>query len=304
MAGSSALNGYEWRSAAWRQHLNRVMFRGRWIEYLDIGRGPVVVLVHGLASAWPVWFRNISELAAEHRVIAVDLPGFGGSDNFGGRVEIDHYVDALIQLLDRLEVQRVKMIGHSLGGIIAGQFAAQHPSRTEALVLVATSVSPRRHQVLLLRGLVVSIALFNHGRLPLFGVAVRAAMAAAPLRRFLLRPIVHDPAAVSRELATDMMTGAGNSPGATAALKAALRAVRQQDLRAVACPTLIVGGACDRMAPAASLDDLASAIVGARKEVMAEAGHHPMFERPAAFNALVCGFFQEVRPEEERDAVY
>jgi pimeloyl-ACP methyl ester carboxylesterase len=297
------MNRYEWRSAAWGQHLNRVMFRGRWIQYLDIGQGPVVVLVHGLASAWPVWFRNISELAAEHRVVAVDLPGFGGSDNFAGRVEIDNYVDALIQLLDRLEVQRVKMIGHSLGGIIAGQFAAQHPSRTEALVLVATAVSPRRHQVLLLRGLVASIALFNHGRLPLFGVAVRAAMAAAPLRRFLLRPIVHDPAAVSRELAADMMTGAGNSPGATAALKAALRAVRQQDLRAVACPTLIVGGACDRLAPAASLDDLASAIVGARKEVMAEAGHHPMFERPEAFNALVCRFFQDVRPEENRDAV-
>jgi pimeloyl-ACP methyl ester carboxylesterase len=58
------------------------------------------------------------------------------------------------------------------------------------------------------------------------------------------------------------------------------------------------------LAPAASLDDLASAIVGARKEVMAEAGHHPMFERPEAFNALVCRFFQDVRPEENRDAVH
>jgi pimeloyl-ACP methyl ester carboxylesterase len=306
MAGSSALNAFEWRSAAWQQHLNRVVFRGRCIQYLDIGQGPVVVLVHGLASAWPVWFRNISELAAEHRVIAVDLPGFGGSDNFGGRVEIDHYVDALIRLLDRLEVQRVRMVGHSLGGIIAAQFAAQHPSRTEALVLVATGVSPRRWQVLLLRGLAASIVLLNRGRLPLFGVAVRAAMAPAPLRRLLLRPMVRDPAAVSRELAVDMMTGAGNSPGATAALKAALRAIRQQDLRAVVCPTLIVGGACDRMAPAASLDHLAGVIVGARKEVMAEAGHHPMFERSEEFNALVCGFFEDVRQshEQKRDAVY
>jgi pimeloyl-ACP methyl ester carboxylesterase len=300
------LSGYEWRPAAWQQHLNRVTFSGRGIEYLDIGQGPVVVLVHGLASAWPVWFRNISELAAEHRVIAVDLPGFGGSDSFGGRVEIDHYVDALVRLLDRLEVRRVKMIGHSLGGIIAGRFAAQHPSRTEALVLVATSVSPRRQQVLLLRGLAASVVLLNRGRLPLFGVAMRAAMAAAPVRRILLRPIIHDPAAVSRELATDMMTGAGNSPGATAALKATLRAVRRQDLRAVACPTLIVGGACDRMVPAASLDHLASVMVGARKEVLADAGHHPMFERPEAFNALVCGFFQDVRQShgQKRDAVY
>jgi pimeloyl-ACP methyl ester carboxylesterase len=300
------MNGYEWRPATWQQHLNRVMFRGRWIQYLDIGQGPVVVLVHGLASAWPVWFRNISEFAAEHRVIAVDLPGFGGSDNFGGRVEIDHYVDALIQLLDRLEVRRVKMIGHSLGGIIAGRFAAQHPSRTEALVLVATGVSPRRQQILLLRGLAASIVLLNRNRLPLFGVAVRAAMAPAPLRRLLLRPMVRDPAAVSRELAVDMMTAAGKSPGAMAALNAALRAIRQQDLRAVVCPTLIVGGACDRMAPAASLGHLAGVIVGARKEVMADAGHHPMFERPEAFNALVRGFFEDVgqSDEQKRDAVY
>lgn len=300
------MNGFEWRSAAWQQHLNRVVLEGRSIHYLDIGQGPVVVLVHGLASAWPVWFRNISELATGHRVIAVDLPGFGGSDNFGGRVEIDHYVDALIQLLDRLGVQRVKMIGHSMGGIIAGQFAAQHPSRTEAVVLVATGVSPRPQQVFLLRGLAASIVLLNRIRLPLFGVAVRAAMAPAPLRRLLLRPMVRDPAAVSRELAVDMMTGAGNSPGATAALKAALRAIRQQELRAVVCPTLIVGGACDRMAPAASLDHLAGVIVGARKEVIADAGHHPMFEQSEAFNALVCGFFEDVRRShgKQRDAVY
>jgi pimeloyl-ACP methyl ester carboxylesterase len=300
------MNGFDWRSAAWQPHLNRVVLGGKGIQYLDVGQGPVVVLVHGLASAWPVWFRNISELAGAHRVIAVDLPGFGGSDNFGGRVEIDHYVDALIRLLDRLEVRRVRMIGHSLGGIVAGQFAAQHPSRTEALVLVATSVSPRREQVLLLRGVAASIVLLNRSRLPLFEVAVRAAMAAAPVRRLLLRPMIHDPAAVSRELATDMMTGAGNSPGATDALKAALRAVRQRDLRAVACPTLIVGGACDRLTSAASVDHLAGAIVGARKAVLADAGHHPMFERPEAFNALVRDFFQDVRRshEHKRDAVY
>jgi pimeloyl-ACP methyl ester carboxylesterase len=60
------------------------------------------------------------------------------------------------------------------------------------------------------------------------------------------------------------------------------------------------------MAPLASLDHLAGTIVGARKEVMADAGHHPMFEQADAFNALVRGFFHDVRPsdEQERDAVY
>jgi pimeloyl-ACP methyl ester carboxylesterase len=69
-----------WRSAAWRAHLKDVTLRGRSTHYLDIGDGPAVVLVHGVASAWAARFCNIPELAIDHRVIAVDLPGFGRSD--------------------------------------------------------------------------------------------------------------------------------------------------------------------------------------------------------------------------------
>jgi len=110
------------------------------VHYLDVGAGPPVVLVHGLASAWSVWYHTLPALSAHYRVIAVDLPGFGRSDAFGRDVEVTDYVDVLIELLDGLEIERVGLIGHSLGGVIAQHFAARHSARTAALVLVATGL--------------------------------------------------------------------------------------------------------------------------------------------------------------------
>jgi pimeloyl-ACP methyl ester carboxylesterase len=282
-----------WRRAAWQQHLNQVVLAGRRMHYLDIGDGPVVVLVHGLASEWSVWFRNVSALAIDHRVIAVDLPGFGRSDSLGHRPEIRHYVDALVQLLDRLEIRRVRIVGHSMGGIIAQQFAARHPARAAALVLVAPGGPPGRARVFLLSGFAAGSVLLNRGPRPV-GSLLRMAMAAPAARRLLLSPIVHDPAIVSGELAADMVTAPCRSPGTKGALKAALRAVQNQDWRPIDCPTLIVSGAHDRLVPLASMKHVGAAIAGARRVIMSEAGHHPMFERSDAFNALLRSFLHDV----------
>jgi pimeloyl-ACP methyl ester carboxylesterase len=119
-------------------------------------------------------------------------------------------------------------------------------------------------------------------------------MAAQPVRELLLSSVVHDPAVVPRELAMDMVTAACRSPGMAAALKAGLRAVRHQDFRSIACPTLIVGGGRDRLVPVASLDYVAAGIAGARREIMPKVGHHPMFERPDVFNAVLRSFLLDV----------
>lgn len=281
-----------WRSAMWQPHLHHVMRRGRRLNYLDVGEGPAVVLLHGLASRWSVWFRNIPALAVDHRVIAVDLPGFGRSESLGGRPEIRDYVDAVAELLDRLNISRVRIVGHSMGAIIAQQFAARHHDRTAALVLVAAGGPPDRAQVLLLRGISAGSVVLNRQPWPIVRPALRAAMAAGPVRRLLLGLIIHDPDIVPRDLAVDMVSAVCRSSDRPA-LKAALRAVRQQDVPAIGCPTLIVGGDRDRLVPETSLDQVAAAIDGARREVMPMVGHHPMFERPEEFNAMLCGFLRE-----------
>jgi len=288
------MNEPPWRSAAWKQHLNHAVIAGRRMHYLDVGEGPVVVLVHGLAAAWSVWFRNIPALAREHRVIAVDLPGFGRSESLGPGVEVGDYVQALSRLLDELEIGRVRMVGHSLGGIVVQQFAARHPARTAAVVLVATGGPPTRAQAFALRSLAAGIGLSNRVPRPAIAAAARAVMAAPPVRRLLLSALVHDPAVVSRRLATDMVSAACRSVGATSALEAGLRAVEQENDRPITCPSLVVAGDRDRLVPAASLHYVSASLSGARQHVLANAGHHPMFEQATAFNALLQRFLWDV----------
>jgi pimeloyl-ACP methyl ester carboxylesterase len=119
-------------------------------------------------------------------------------------------------------------------------------------------------------------------------------MTMTPLRRVLIGRAVHDPAAVSCELAAHMMSAACCSRGTAAAISAALTALRIHDSGPITCPTLIVGGGRDQLVSEGSLRLSAAAIRGARLEILADVGHNPMFERPMAFNALLRLFFDEV----------
>lgn len=140
----------------------------------------------------------------------------------------------------------------------------------------------------------VGTALLSPVPRPLIRQAVQGAMAVAPLRQVLLGQVVHDPAVVPRELATHMVSAACYSRGTAAAIRAALGALRRQDLRRITCPTLVVSGGRDRLVSEASLEYCAAAIPGARHEILPAVGHIPMFECRAAFNALLCSFLDEV----------
>jgi pimeloyl-ACP methyl ester carboxylesterase len=291
---AEGLSAPPWRSAAWQAHLYDVVLGGRRTHYLDVGEGPAVVLVHGLASGWAAWFCNIPDLAAKHRVIAADLPGFGRTDGFAGPVEIGRYVDALVQLLDHLGLRDVRIVGHSLGGIVAHQFAAGNPERTAALVIVASGRPRHGLPRSFFHGLAVGSTLLNPVPRPLIRRAVLGAMTVTPVRKLMIGRVVHNPAVVPRALATHMMSAACYSRGTAAAIGAALRAVRQPDRRQITCPTLIVGGGRDRLVSEASLKYYAGTIPGARYEMLPAAGHIPMFECPVAFNSLLRSFLDEV----------
>ena len=202
-----AIVGKPWRARAWQRYRHHTVVDGRRMHYLDVGDGPAVVLVHGLASAWSVWYQTLPALSAHYRVIAVDLPGFGHSEAFARDVELADYVDVLIELLDGLEIEQVGLIGHSLGGVIGQHFAARHSARTAALVLVATGLRVARAQRLMLRAFGAGLEIMSLGPRRVFGAAASLAMATPGVGRLLLGPVVHDPDAVSRTLAADMMIG-------------------------------------------------------------------------------------------------
>lgn len=99
------------------------------------GNKPPLVLLHGLTSTSETWTRTAEVFKDDYDVIAFDARGHGLSDRSGGQFTEQDRVDDLLGVLDALGLERVTLIGHSMGGLTAAQFAAQHPERLRALVL-------------------------------------------------------------------------------------------------------------------------------------------------------------------------
>jgi pimeloyl-ACP methyl ester carboxylesterase len=106
------------------------------------GRGPVIVLVHGLGSRADYWLPTARVLARDHRVVLVDLPGHGSSA-MPEPFSLERATLALDLALQRETREPVVLVGHSVGGLIAAAEACDHPSRVRALVLVETALRPQ-----------------------------------------------------------------------------------------------------------------------------------------------------------------
>lgn len=108
------------------------------IAFTKAGQGPVILLVHGLGGTRDTWKRVIGGLARTHTVLAPDLPGHGASDAPAGDYSLGAHAVALRDLLVLLELPTATVIGHSLGGGVAMQFAYQFPDRVQRLVLISS----------------------------------------------------------------------------------------------------------------------------------------------------------------------
>jgi pimeloyl-ACP methyl ester carboxylesterase len=115
-----------------------VSLHGRSVSYVQEGSGPVLLLIHGMAGTCETWRPVIEPLALLHTVIAPDLPGHGSSEPSGGDYSLGTLAAGLRDLLIKLGHERATLVGHSLGGGIAMQFAYQFPEITERLVLVSS----------------------------------------------------------------------------------------------------------------------------------------------------------------------
>lgn len=108
------------------------------MKYIRVGKGPVLVLVHGFLSGHAYWSKQVQYLSKYFDVIAMDLPGYGEVTSQAGLNEIAGFADFVIDLLDRLEVTDFHLIGHSMGGMIAQEIALKVPQRVKKLVLYGT----------------------------------------------------------------------------------------------------------------------------------------------------------------------
>lgn len=108
----------------------------------DVGSGPVVVFIHGIASSSITWTNVIPLLESSHRCIAIDLLGFGGSPMPpGAEYTLPEHVAAIVRTIKALRLREpFVLVGHSMGGLIAPRYAARNPRRVRGLVLVSPPI--------------------------------------------------------------------------------------------------------------------------------------------------------------------
>ncbi len=277
-----------WTEIDWRPHVHDRQIRGRRLRYVDYGSGPVLLFVHGTGGSWQSWLENIPALGRENRVIAVDLPGFGGSEPPPVDAQVEEYSGTLVALLDDVGAEDAVVAGHSLGGLISSHLALHRPDRVRGLILVnGTGVAIGRARLaLIVRSFLVFGAVFRRP-----GV-MRAVTRRPRLRRSFLYGFLRDPAGMGAELASETIP-LMVAPGLETAVRAGARASGQLPPDRIEVPTLLVWGRHDRVLRLSLAEELAAAIPDARLEVIDEAAHAPMFERPAEFNTVVAEFVRE-----------
>jgi pimeloyl-ACP methyl ester carboxylesterase len=282
-----------WMDVDWREHQRWVTIDGRRVNVIELGSGLPVVFIHGLSGSWQNWLEQLPVFARDHRVIAFDLPGFGASEMPRERITISGYGRFVDALLDELGVSSAAVVGNSMGGFIGIEIAIRFPERIERLVLVSAaglSIEYLRNE----RALAVLGALGN--RLAAYSgwVASRSdALARRPVaRRAIFGIVAHRPDRLPSPLVAEQVRGSGK-PAFIPALDALTDYPIRDRLGEIACPTLIVWGAEDKLVPARDADEFARLIPNSRKVVWAQTGHVAMLERPGAFNALVQAFLAE-----------
>lgn len=282
-----------WMDVDWREHQRWVSVAGRRANVIDFGSGPPVVFIHGLSGSWQNWLEQLPVFARDHRVIAFDLPGFGASEMPSEKISISGYAHWVETLLDQLAVGSTAVVGNSMGGFIGAELAIQHPARVERLVLISAAGLTIEHQ---LPSPVLTALRTLDNQLTMYTgwLASRSeALTRRPRSRGLIFGIVaHRPDRLPGPLVAEQVRGSGK-PGFVPALEALTDYPIRDRLGEIACPTLIVWGAEDKLVPARDADEFARLIPNARKVVWAQTGHVAMLERPEAFNRLVAAFLDE-----------
>lgn len=254
------------------------------LNYHREGSGSPLVLVHGIGATWQCWRPVIGGLAARHDVIAVDLPGFGGSVALGvAQPSLEHFASSILALLDHLGIGEFHVVGNSLGGAVAAELC------NSGRVLSYTGISAAGHT----SGPSAKLTK------PLLRASYYGARAFRPVAPLMLRiPLVRvialwqmlgHPWKVSREYALDLIDGCAVGDGfaptlANAIHDAGLPAPRFDG------PAQMLWGTRDWILPFSALARWQAAWPGLVGVPMPKLGHVPMQDNPTLIVRQILGF--------------
>src|SRR5262245_54368033 len=249
------------------------------------GRGPDSLMFWpSLLMDGEMWFDLAARFTDRYRVVLVDPPGHGQSDPLEGMFTFDDCARCIEQILDGLETPRTFFVGNSWGGMIGGTFAARHPERVAAAVLMnATATAAGLRQRLEFRMLTRLLRIFGGARWPLTGIAVRAFLGPTTLRD---RPEI--------EVFVRALLERADPESAYFAIRSVVPARPDQRalFGAIRAPVLVIGGDEDRTFPPRESEIMAAAIPGAELRILPGTGHLAGLERPHEVGAIIDDFFQ------------
>ena len=255
------------------------------------GKGIAVVLIHGFGASSYSWRDVIPELSDGHRIIAIDLFGFGWTERpeNGRPFTRDGQVELVLGVMDSLGIDRAHIVGHSYGGAITMALAADHPGRVRSMVLVDSAAVDFP---MLRRRWFARVGLFNW--IYVRGLALRPdAVESAFHRAYYDESLITDEL-VQAYLDRLRVKGAARAyRGLTRPLPAELapREIHYEDFKV---PTLVLWGAQDEVVAPEVGSFHCGLVPGCRFVTIEGAGHSPMEEKPAEFLKEVTAFLDEI----------
>jgi abhydrolase domain-containing protein 6 len=249
---------------------------------------PVVLLLHGLGH-WTdgAWGRLVPLLAPALRCIAFDLPGFGASDKPDVRYDRLFFRRIVDEAAGALRLGSFALVGHSLGGLIAADWAGAHPDRVSRLAMIAPAGFSRTP-----RHLIFALLANGPGRFVFTGRPSRRFVERALLRA-VADPATLDPAHIEHavDLAQDVaMRKAFGGVYAAAVTSFAGRRAMHAEFARYAGPVFCAWGKRDRYIHATSLRDVVRVYPRAQTLVLDRSGHLPMIEQPHELAAALNSF--------------
>ncbi|MFC9946221.1 alpha/beta fold hydrolase [Streptomyces pratensis] len=286
------------RQAEHSAELSHRVIHGYRRAYRIAGEGPAILLIHGIGDSSATWADVIPELARRNTVIAPDLLGHGASDKPRADYSVAGYANGIRDLLGVLGIERATLVGHSLGGGVAMQFAYQYPERTDRLILVsAGGVGREVNPVLRAVSLPGADLMLSTLRLP----GMRSQVGLFTRMMKLLDTDLGQDAGELLDL-VDALPDTTSRSAFISTLRAVVdwrgQAVTMLDrcYLAQGMPTLLLWGSRDGVVPVHHAYGAHAAMPGSRLEIFEGAGHFPFHADPARFRALVEDFMRTTAP--------
>lgn len=290
----------DWLRLDWRRHRSTIDTGGARVNYVEMGPdspdGAPILFVHGLSGCWQNWLEQLPHFAKRHRVVAIDLPGFGASPMPPWDISIPSYGRLVDHFCEDIDLSGAIVVGNSMGGFVAAEHAINFPERVDRLMLVSAAgisqTQVRRRPLMAFLGV----------------TAAATAAAAGNARRSVSRPGLRDisyglvfryPNRLRPELLYEQHVNGINRPGFLPALDSLLSYDFTDRLPRIQEPTLIVWGRNDLIVPPPDADEFERLIPDSRKAIFDQTGHVPQMERPARFNGLLEAFIADSLPEDD-----